>query len=79
MGIYLSLDNTVTRSDRLIGYSLYPAANAGEVLNRKFAVSIPNIPAGRYYVGAIADYNNYLYEKNEQNNCFTAGSPVTIL
>ncbi len=73
---YLSTDSTVTTGDtwlatRTIGGLAAGATNTGSLVD-----SLPiNLTTGTYYIGAIADPYNYLYDGDTTNNSST---PVTM-
>ena len=76
LGIYLSTDTTITTSDIRIGSRRIgwlepvgsPYAQPSESSDNT-VVTIPgDVPAGTYYVGAIADYKSKVVESNETNN-----------
>ncbi|MCB1921618.1 MAG: S8 family serine peptidase [Candidatus Competibacteraceae bacterium] len=77
MGIYLSNDSDITRSDIHTGYGCYMGGlNAGEMSSCGGAIVISSdTPPGVYYVGFIADDNEQIAESNETNNA--AASPTT--
>ena len=75
VGIYLSTDPTVTTGDILIG-SRSIASLAGLSSNTAVtSVTVPSasVPAGTYYLGAIADDLGNVSESNENNNIAVLG------
>jgi Ca2+-binding RTX toxin-like protein len=67
-GVYLSTDATITASDRLVGSSSTPALAAGASDSESASVTLPNLTAGTYYLGVLADSPNAIAEGNEANN-----------
>jgi PKD repeat protein len=79
IGMYLSKDNVITTSDRLIGsrwmQSLAPESTDSGIK----AARLPHhLAAGTYYLGAIADYENTVAESNETNNV-VAGNQIDVV
>lgn len=75
VGIYLSTDPTVTTGDIFIG-SRSIAGLAGSTSNTATtSVTVPSatVPAGTYYLGAIADDQGAVSESNESNNTAVLG------
>lgn len=75
VGIYLSSDPTVTTGDILIG-SRTIASLAGSTSDTAVtSVTVPSasVPAGTYYLGAIADDQGVITESNESNNTAVLG------
>jgi subtilase family serine protease len=69
VGIYLSTDNVITSSDRLIASRFVSGLTPGASSPYGTAVTIPNnVTPGTYYIGAIADYGNAVAESDEMNN-----------
>lgn len=85
VGIYLSTDPVITTSDIRIGHrmvgGLRPPGSSlpGESESSDDTlVTIPaTVPAGTYYIGAIADFSNSRVESNETNNALP-GNQVTV-
>ncbi len=40
-------------------------------------VTVPNVPAGNYYLIVLADVYNYVYEESEANNQFAKAIAIT--
>jgi subtilase family serine protease len=83
--IYLSTDPVITLSDLRIGRRSVgwlepvgtPYALASES-SENTVVTIPStVPAGTYYIGAIADPYNIIKESNDANNVLT-GNQITV-
>jgi len=78
VGLYLSTDAAITTGDTLIGYQSIGSLAAGAASASNTVVTIPaSMAAGRYYIGAIADYSNTVAESNETNNAL-AGNRITL-
>lgn len=78
LGIYLSSDSVIDRSDRLIGTASTPALSIGGSLTLTAACTVPlDAKPGSYYVGAIADYAGAVIETSESDNA-KIGSALTI-
>ena len=78
VGIYISKDNIITTDDVYVGgryvYDLAPGSSS----TMDTSITIPStLKRGTYYLGAIADYNNYVGEYDEQNNAL-AGNEIMI-
>lgn len=77
VGIYLSTDEVIDKSDAMIGIQSVSALNATLSINSVTPVMIPvALPEGIYYLGAIADFNEDIVEQDELNN--TRKSDLTI-
>ncbi len=69
VGFYLSSDATITTSDIYIGRVYFTTLSPGLTATASINTTIPtSVPAGTYYVGAVADYQNTTKENNETNN-----------
>ncbi|HWN93491.1 MAG TPA: CARDB domain-containing protein [Methylomirabilota bacterium] len=79
IGLYLSTDPVITTSDLVIvrgGY--YHPASPGSVANEVFTFRLPSfVPAGTYYLGAIADFEQHVLEPNEADNALP-GTPIEV-
>ncbi|MDH5729441.1 MAG: S8 family serine peptidase [Gammaproteobacteria bacterium] len=70
VGIFLSLDETVSDKDVLIG-TWSPLADLAGGTTTSFNANLvlpETLAAGEYYVGVLADYANLISESNENNN-----------
>ncbi|MEW6324916.1 MAG: CARDB domain-containing protein, partial [Nitrospirota bacterium] len=75
---HLSSDAVITESDFGLGGRPVGPLPAGGASSESTMVSIPaGLPAGVYYLGAIADPGHQVPEGDEGNNAFT-GSTITI-
>jgi hypothetical protein len=77
VGVYLSLDSTITTADTLIGTYNSPPPSwlfySGFSVNNGIYATLPsNLPTGTYYVGLVDDINNQVTESNEANNASSA-------
>jgi subtilase family serine protease len=52
--------------------------NAGDSVNNQITVTIPNGTTGLYYIIVKTDYDNNIYESNENNNEGTGSSGIQI-
>lgn len=79
-GFYLSADATITTADVLFGLCAYATGLAANTTNDCTGpLPVPGtLPAGTYYVGAIADDQAQINESNEANNT-RASATTTIL
>jgi len=79
VGIYLSSDNTITTSDRLVTTVNVGQLNAGSTSTISTSFNTSGIPDGSYIVGMIIDDNNQISESNENNNsCFDNSPRINI-
>jgi len=79
IGIYLSTDATITTADTLIAtHAVSSLAGLTNIANT-FNATIPStMPAGAYYLGAIADYANAVVEDDDANNGL-AGTALVVI
>jgi alpha-tubulin suppressor-like RCC1 family protein len=71
IGMYLSKDPVITTSDVQIGSPKgveTESLSAGADDHFTYRTNLISLPAGIYYLGAIADYRNQITESNENNN-----------
>ncbi|HEY9173699.1 MAG TPA: CARDB domain-containing protein, partial [Verrucomicrobiae bacterium] len=69
VALYLSPDPIITTNDLLLTYRNVSALAPGQTNTATTTVNIPAATAsGRYYLGAIADYNDKVAEADESNN-----------
>jgi hypothetical protein len=77
VGYYLSTNQVLDASDRVLGTSPGGALGANLDGNRQLVATVPgNVPVGAYYVLFVADPANVVSETNETNNM--AALPVTV-
>lgn len=65
---YLSTNDTIGPSDKILGKRYVPALNPGASNTGTLYVLIPNVSAGTYYIIAKADALQYVTESKEGNN-----------
>ncbi len=79
VGFYLSTDNNITTSDRLIGTSTISALSPGASTFINSAFSVAGTPDGSYILGIIVDDTNLVFESNEANNsCSHPNSRIVL-
>ncbi len=80
VGIYLSDDQDVTTADLpLVVRSVHTGLNAGFTSVQSAPVLVPaSIPAGTYYVGAIADKDGTITESNETDNLVLSSHQLAV-
>ena len=73
---YFSVDDVITTDDYLVGSEVLSSVGAlsGNAIGEWVQA---NVPAGIYYLGAIADGDNTIVESNEDNNART-GSMIMV-
>ncbi|MDB5236809.1 MAG: hypothetical protein JWR44_3802 [Hymenobacter sp.] len=78
VGYYLSTNQLLDASDRLLGTSAGTALGANLDATRQLVAPVPsNVPAGAYYVLFVVDPANAVAETNEGNNLATLAVTVT--
>lgn len=80
VGIYLSTDATITAQDLpLVVRSVSTGLDAGFTSVQAAPVLVPNnIPAGTYFMGAIADKDGTINELDETDNLFELTGMFTV-
>ncbi|MEK7468048.1 MAG: CARDB domain-containing protein [Planctomycetota bacterium] len=76
---YASENSSITTSDWKIGSVYVGSLWAGEWANADLLVSFPDIPPGRYYVGAIIDATHVVSESNESDNIVVFSGPSLLV
>ena len=83
-GIYRSTNSTISTSD--FGLGVNSSASLSGIIGRSetFTFSTAGWAPGTYYIGAVADYANFIAESNETNNpssgvMLTVTAPVSLL
>jgi subtilase family serine protease/ribosomal protein S20 len=79
VGFYASVDSVITTSDIFIGsryINVLPDNASSTTVNN--VATANNIPAGSYYLGAIADFSNNIKETDENNNAAVTLQPAVI-
>ena len=77
-GIYLSTDAVFDGSDRLLTTDPVSSLASGVGVTRSITFSTSGVSAGAYYIFAVADCSNTIYEVNEANNA-CSGLPLTVV
>ncbi|MBO2012402.1 CARDB domain-containing protein [Hymenobacter negativus] len=78
VGYYLSTNQTLDASDRLLGTSSGTALGVNLDANRQLVAPVPaNVTPGPYYVLFVADPANVVSETNENNNIASLAVTVT--
>lgn len=77
VGLYLCPTSTISTDCTFLNNQSVSFLGAGAQQNFTLSATIPAVTDGTYYIGAIADTNNSVFESNETNNTL-AGSPTTI-
>lgn len=79
VGIYLSLDATITSADILLGFRTLSSLDVSEgSMNVGSLVVPPNLFAGNYNVGVLVDDGNAIAETNETNNSLIAAFQLRV-
>lgn len=79
VGVYLSLDALITPSDTLIGQRQVLDLEVGALDPASGTLTVPpSVPAGAYFVGAIADDLGAIVEMDELNNERTAPGTLAV-
>jgi subtilisin family serine protease len=75
VGFYLSVDNIITTDDLFLGHRIINSLAANASNTADTLVWLPyQFVSGVYYIGAIADYRNWVDETDESNNSYTGVS-----
>jgi subtilisin family serine protease len=78
LNFYLSSDAVIGTTDTLLAALPVPSLAGGASTIISASPSIPaTLPAGTYFIGAIADPNNAIIETNEANNSRAGNTIVT--
>lgn len=67
--IYLSSNSLISAEDVKIHEETLSTLSLGTT-NRSYSISVPNLPNGTYYIGAITDTEEVIEEQREGNNEF---------
>lgn len=79
VGVYLSLDATITPSDRLLGLRSVAGLAVGALSFGEDDLLVPtNTPEGTYWVGVLVDVGGTQPEQNEFDNALVASGQVTV-
>jgi hypothetical protein len=79
IGFYLSTDENITTSDRLLGSNSGASASAGASLTTSRTLTIPStVAAGTYYLGVLLDKDNTVTEWSDSNNGLAQWRPIIV-
>jgi subtilase family serine protease len=80
VGIYLSQNKTIdSHADRLIGGIEYGVVLPGLAMKAVLILMVPeSTPAGKYFLGAVADYTKAVDEDDESNNSKACATSIEI-
>lgn len=80
IGFYLSTDNIISTTDKLLGtVYIKNGLAAGASYSGTISLIIPKTTAtGNYYLGAYADYANQVSESNESNNGLPTAGTIQV-
>jgi hypothetical protein len=79
IGFYLSSNDTITTSDRLLATNVGASANAGGLVTFSRSLTIPNnVTPGTYYIGILLDKDNDVTEWSDGNNGLAQPRTITI-
>ncbi len=70
---FKSVDDTALTGSRAVGSLVGAATSTGTV-----TVTVPNLPAGSYFMLACADADSTVAEGNEMNNCISSVTTLTL-
>lgn len=74
---YLSTDNVITTADTPLASLATASLNSGSSKKIGTTATVPaGVPAGTYFIGAIADPDNLLAETDDTNNARAGGTVV---
>jgi subtilase family serine protease len=80
VGIYLSANNVITKSDVLLGSRSVDGLAIGDGSGAASDLVLPaGLSPGTYFVGAIADDTSALLELTEANNVLIAGGTLDVI
>ena len=76
---YLSTDNLITTADTPLASVSTASLTAGSTRSVSATATVPiSVPAGTFYIGAIADPDNGVPETNETNNARVSGNTTAV-
>ena len=79
LGIYLSTDTVITRSDTQIGTCNFPSLGVEATATCSGNITLPaSIAPGTYHVGGFADDTEQVSESDENNNTAVAPNQIVI-
>ena len=76
---YLSKDSNITTSDTPIGSRYISGLGAGASDTNSINFTILNNLSGSYYIGAIVDPTNKVFESNESNNILASPTSINVV
>ncbi len=79
-GVYLSTDAAITTGDVFLGYVSSDSLTNGQAAAFSTNLTVPPAtPAGIYYIGLIADFENLITEDSEANNSLASATTIEII
>ncbi len=79
VGVYFSIDQTITPSDIFSGFACaVPSLASGAVATCNGSVPVPSLVPGNYYVGLFVDRQNQVIENSESDNGMAAANATSI-
>ena len=81
VGYYLSTNTTITTEDIRIGADYVGSLNPGAISLESINIDLSSfsLQPGTYYVGILADYQNFIDESNEDDNsCYWTYPTITV-
>lgn len=79
IGVYLSQDSNITPADELLGVRSVASLGPGEISFLASTLTVPaSVPAGTWFVGAMADIGGTQFESDEFNNAGLAGQTLQV-
>ncbi len=77
--LYLSTNDFISSSDTPLGSAIsFTSIPAGATQSRSRTFTVPQVPSGTYWVGALVDVDNSVVEDNENNNGGAASNTIRI-
>jgi beta propeller repeat protein len=79
VNFYLSNDSTITTSDTYLGQRYISGLNAGASNTEYTNFTVPSSLSGSYYIGAIVDSTNAVFESDESNNIKAYSNTINVV
>ncbi|MEL7670547.1 CARDB domain-containing protein [Methanobacterium sp.] len=79
VNFYLSNDSNITTSDTYLGQRYISGLNAGASNTTTTSFTVPSSLSGNYYIGAIVDSTNAVFESDESNNIATYSNTINVV
>ena len=79
VNFYLSNDSTITTSDTYLGQRYISGLNAGASNTAYTNFTVPSSLSGSYYIGAVVDSTNAVFESNESNNIKVYSNTINVV